>query len=72
MTAYLEGFVTKMIEQYIPEGKDTIAHIDCREYMYEYIFQLIEEGKLPRKLSAIKYLCMNYRRFVYTNLSMLN
>ena len=72
MTAYLEGFITKMIEQYIPEGKDTIVHVDCREFMYDYIFQLIEEEKLPRKLSAIKYLCMNYRRFVYTNLSMLN
>ena len=61
-----------MIEQYIPEGEDQLAHVNCREFMYEYIFQLIVEKKLPRKLSAIKYLCMNYKRFVYTNLSMLN
>ena len=72
MTAYLEGFVTKMIEQYIPEGKDTVAHVNCREFMYEYIFQLIEEEKIPRKLSAIKYLCMNYKEMIYSKLSTLN
>jgi len=72
MTAYLEGFVIKMIEKYIPEGKDELAHINTREFMFDLITTLVDDKKVPPKLAVIKYLCMNYKNFIYQKLSVLN
>ena len=35
MTDYLEKFVTKQIEHYIPDGIDPYSHIHMRAFMYE-------------------------------------
>jgi hypothetical protein len=61
MTDYLEKFVIKQIEYYIPEGIDPVLHINCRAFMYDLIDSLIEDGKIPPKLAVIKYLCLNYK-----------
>jgi hypothetical protein len=45
MTDYLEKFVIKMIEHYIPEGVDPYTHINMRAFMYDLIETLIEEKK---------------------------
>ena len=72
MTDYLDKFVIKMIEHYIPEGIDPYTHINMRAFMYDIIETLIEEGKVPPKLAVIKYLCMNYKQMIYQKLSVLN
>lgn len=72
MTVYLEKFVSKMIEHYIPEGIDEVTHINSREFMYELIITLLEEKKIPLKLSTIKYLCLNYQTIINSKLSVLN
>jgi len=72
MTAYLEKFVIKQIEYYIPEGIDPFLHINCRAFMYDLIDTLIEDRKIPPKLAVIKYLCMNYKRMIQQKLSVLN
>jgi len=72
MTDYLEKFVIKMIEHYIPEGIDPYTHINMRAFMYDLIETLIEEQKIPPKLAVIKYLCLNYKQMIYSKLSVLN
>lgn len=72
MTDYLEKFVIKQIEHYIPEGDDPMLHINCRAFMYDLIETLIEERKIPPKLEAIKYLCANYKSMISSKLSILN
>ncbi len=72
MTNYLDKFVIKMIEKYIPEGEDELAHINMRAFMYDIITTLIEEQKIPSKLAVIKYLCLNYKQLIYSKLSVLN
>ncbi len=61
-----------MIEKYIPEGEDELAHINMRAFMYDIITTLIEEQKIPSKLAVIKYLCLNYKQLIYSKLSVLN
>jgi hypothetical protein len=72
MTSYLEKYVIKQIEHYIPEGIDPLLHINCRAFMYDIIETLVEEQKIPPKLVVIKYLCMNYKETIYSKLSVLN
>lgn len=72
MTAYLDKFVSKMVNHYIPEGIDELTHIDSREFMYDLIMTLLEEEKIPLKLSSIKYLCMNYQTLINAKLAVLN
>ena len=72
MTAYLEKFIIKQIEHYVPDGIDPTTHIHSRAVMYEIIVTLIKEKKVPAKLVIIKYLCMNYKEMIYSKLSTLN
>ena len=72
MTAYLEKFVIKMIEHYIPEGIDEFTHIHSRAFMFEIITTLIKNKQIPAKLAVIKYLSMNYKEIIYSKLSVLN
>jgi hypothetical protein len=72
MTAYLDKFVSKMISHYIPEGIDELTHINSREFMYDLIMTLLEEEKIPLKLSTIKYLLINYKTIINSKLSVLN
>lgn len=72
MTDYLQKFVIKQIEHYIPEGVDPLLHINCRAFMYDLIETLIEEKKIPPKLAVIKYLLLNYKQIIESKLSVLN
>lgn len=72
MTAYLDKFVSKMVVHYIPEGIDELTHINSREFMYDLIMTLLEEEKIPLKLSTIKYLCLNYQTLINAKLAVLN
>lgn len=72
MTDYLEKFVTKQIEHYIPDGIDPYSHIHMRAFMYDIIGELVENRNIPPKLESIKYLCMNYKKVIYQKLSVLN
>lgn len=72
MTDYLQKFVIKQIEHYIPEGVDPLLHINCRAFMYDLIETLIEEEKVPPKLAVIKYLLLNYKQIIESKLSVLN
>lgn len=72
MTDYLQKFVIKQIEHYIPEGVDPMLHINCRAFMYDLIETLIEEKKIPPKLAVIKYLLLNYKQTIESKLSVLN
>lgn len=72
MTDYLQKFVIKQIEHYIPEGVDPMLHINCRAFMYDLIETLIEEKKIPPKLAVIKYLLLNYKQIIESKLSVLN
>ena len=72
MTDYLEKFIIKQIEHYIPDGVDELSHIHSRAFMFEIITTLIEEKKVPPKLAVIKYLSMNYKETIYSKLSVLN
>lgn len=72
MTNYLQKFVIKQIEHYIPEGVDPLLHINCRAFMYDLIETLIEEKKIPPKLAVIKYLLLNYKQTIESKLSVLN
>lgn len=72
MTDYLQKFVIKQIEHYIPEGVDPLLHINCRAFMYDLIETLIEEKKIPPKLAVIKYLLLNYKQTIESKLSVLN
>ena len=53
MTEYLEKFVIKQIEHYIPDGVDPLIHINCRAFIYDLIETLVEEQKIPPKLVVI-------------------
>ena len=64
ITKYTERFVSKMIEHYIPAGIDDLTHINSREFMYDLIMTLLEEEKIPLKLSTIKYLLVNYQTLI--------
>tara|TARA_B100000780_G_C20902663_1_gene359294 strand:- start:407 stop:625 length:219 start_codon:yes stop_codon:yes gene_type:complete len=72
MTDYLEKFIIKQIEYYIPDGIDGLTHIHSRAFMFEIVLTLIKQKKVPVKLSVIKYLCMNYKEMIYSKLSVLN
>ena len=72
ITDYLEKFIIKQIEHYVPDGIDPTTHVHSRAVMYEMIVTLIKEKKLPAKLVIIKYLCMNYKEMIYSKLSVLN
>jgi hypothetical protein len=72
MTDYLQKFVIKQIEHYIPEGVDPLLHINCRAFMYDLIETFIEEKKIPPKLAVIKYLLLNYKQIIESKLSVLN
>ena len=72
MTEYLEKFVIKQIEYYIPEGIDEFTHIHSRAFMFEIITTLIKNKQVPPKLSVIKYLCSNHKGIIYSKLSVLN
>ena len=72
MTDYLEKFVIKQIEHYVPDGIDGITHIHSRAFMFEIVITLLKQKKVPVKLSVIKYLCMNYKEMIYSKLSILN
>ena len=72
MTDYLQKFVIKQIEHYIPEGIDPMLHINCRAFMYDLIETLVEEKKIPPKLAVIKYLLLNYKQIIESKLSVLN
>ena len=72
MIDYLEKFVIKQIEHYIPDGIDDFTHIHSRAFMFEIVITLIKQKKVPAKLSVIKYLCMNYKEMIYSKLSTLN
>ncbi len=72
MTDYLEKFVIKQVQHYIPDGIDPYAHVHSRAYMYDLIYNLLKEEKIPAKLSVIKYLCLNYKAMIYSKLSTLN
>ena len=72
ITKYTERFVSKMIEHYIPEGIDELTHINSREFMYDLVMTLLEEEKIPLKLSTIKYLLVNYQTLINSKLSVLN
>ena len=52
MTSYLEKYVIKQIEHYIPEGIDPLLHINCRAFMYDVIETLVEEQKNSAKVSG--------------------
>lgn len=45
MTAYLEKFIIKQIEHYVPDGIDPTTHVHSRAVMYEIIITLIKEKK---------------------------
>ena len=72
MTDYLEKFIVKQIEFYIPKGIDKHTHVNSRAYMYDIISELIENKEIPIKLGSIKYLCLNYKSIIETKLSVLN
>lgn len=72
MTDYLEKFIIKQIEHYVPDGIDPIAHVHSRAIMFDIIITLIKKKKVPAKLVIIKYLCMNYKEMIYSKLSILN
>jgi len=72
ISEYLDKFIIKMVEKYVPEGVDPMLHINTRAFMYDLITTLIEEEKVPPKLAIIKYLLMNYKQMIYSKLSVLN
>ena len=72
MTEYLEKFIIKQIEYYIPDGVDELSHIHSRAFMFEIITTLIKEKKILPKLAVIKYLCINHKEIIYSKLSVLN
>ena len=72
ITEYLDKFIIKMVEHYVPEGEDELTHINTRAFMYDLITTLIEEEKVPPKLAVVKYLLLNYKEMIYSKLSVLN
>lgn len=72
MTDYLEKFIIKQIEHYVPDGIDPTTHVHSRAVMFDIIITLIKKKKIPAKLVIIKYLCMNYKEMIYSKLSALN
>jgi len=69
---YLEKFIIKQIQRYVPEGVHHELHINCQAEMFEIIMKLIKSGETPAKLSVIKYLCVSYRDILYQKYSTLN
>lgn len=69
---YLENFIIKQIQHYVPKGTHPELHIDCQSQMYEIIITLLKEGKSPAKLSIIKYLASSYKEILYSKYSTLN
>ena len=47
MTKYLNKFLIKMIEHYVPEGVDTYTNVNSRAFLYDLIIELIEDGAVP-------------------------
>ena len=72
MTKYLNKFLIKMIEHYVPEGIDSYTNVNSRAFLYDLITELIEDGAVPLKLESIKYLCLNYRAVICAKLAALN
>ena len=72
MTKYLNKFLIKMIEHYVPEGVDPYTNVNSRAFLYDLITELIEDGSVPLRLESIKYLCLNYRAVICSKLAALN
>ena len=47
MTKYLNKFLIKMIEHYVPEGVDSYTNVNSRAFLYDLITELIEDGAVP-------------------------
>ena len=43
MTKYLNKFLIKMIEHYVPEGVDSYTNVNSRAFLYDLIIELIED-----------------------------
>ena len=72
MTKYLNKFLIKMIEHYVPEGVDSYTNVNSRAFLYDLITELIEDGAVQLILESIKYLCLNYRAVICSKLAALN
>jgi Cys-tRNA synthase (O-phospho-L-seryl-tRNA:Cys-tRNA synthase) len=71
-SSYLEKFVLKSVQKYVPEGIHPELHINCQAHMYEIIMTLIKEGRTPAKLSIVTYLSKSYKDILYSKYSQLN
>ena len=69
---YLEKFIIKQIQRYVPEGVHHELHINCQAEMFEIIMKLMKNGEAPMKLSVVVYLCTAYRDILYQKYSTLN
>jgi len=69
---YLEKFIIKQIQRYVPEGVHHELHINCQAEMFEIIMKLMKNGEAPMKISVVVYLCTAYRDILYQKYSTLN
>lgn len=64
--------VNKVIERYIPEGRDPLLLINRREIMESIILQLVERGVLTGSLTAIADMCKNWEEVLHQRAAYAN
>lgn len=68
----LTSVITDIVEEYVPEGKDSELHVDRRETMSKIILGLIEKKKSDLTLGEIIIMCKYWKEYLYQRAAYLN
>lgn len=64
--------VNRVIERYIPEGRDPLLLVNRRELMESIILQLVEREVLSGSLTAIADICKNWEKVLHQRAAYAN
>jgi hypothetical protein len=64
--------VSKVIERYVPEGRDPLLLVNRREIMESIILQLVERGILSGSLVAIADMSKNWEEVLHQRAAYAN
>jgi hypothetical protein len=72
MTESTYQFLDVLAEQYIPEGKHKLLHIDSRKAWLTMMTNLIEGGFVGKKLTLLKKCAINWEAMLAQKYSLQN
>jgi len=72
MTKSTLQFLDVLAEQYIPEGKHELLHVDSRKAWLTMMTNLIEGGFVSKKLHVLKKCAINWEALIAQKYSIQN